>query len=262
MKHDRQLLLAGVKRNEILTLEEVERYGVDSYGDANYVSIYGLRPGEWYGKGIRLLGRTAVECTRDDLGSSIAEHIAAIVATAPIRSGVLVVDPFAGSGNTLYWILRQLPGARGVGFELDDGVFPLTQANLSRLALPIQIEHTDYLQGLNGLVADEGGLVVIFVAPPWGKALAPVTGLDLRQTEPPISQVVARFIDHFPCAALLFAVQIHETVDQHSLTELTPTFDWSTLVIYQLNASGQNHGLLLCTKGWQPRANSPTSDAA
>ena len=71
-----------------------------------------------------------------------------------------------------------------------------------------------------------------------------------------------RFVDHFPRTALLFAVQVHETVDQQSLADLTRILDWSTVVIYQLNASGQNHGLLRCTRGWQPWARAPTSHAA
>ena len=43
-KYDRALLLSGAKRNEVLELWEVRRYGTDSYGDADYVSIYGMRP--------------------------------------------------------------------------------------------------------------------------------------------------------------------------------------------------------------------------
>lgn len=60
--HDRALLLPGAKRNVVLELAEIERYGLDSHRDPDYVSIYGLLPAEWYAKGIRLLGRTAVEC--------------------------------------------------------------------------------------------------------------------------------------------------------------------------------------------------------
>ena len=63
--HDRALLLHGAKRYRVLTLAEVEQYGLDSFADADYVRIYGMPPREWYGRGIRLLGRTAVECTRD-----------------------------------------------------------------------------------------------------------------------------------------------------------------------------------------------------
>ena len=45
--YDRQLLLLGRKRNAVLELWEIERYGSDSYGDADYVSIYGLPPATW-----------------------------------------------------------------------------------------------------------------------------------------------------------------------------------------------------------------------
>jgi len=62
--YNRELLLSGEKRNAVLDLWEVQRYGTDSYGDPDYVSIYGLLPADWYEKGIRLLGRTAVELTR------------------------------------------------------------------------------------------------------------------------------------------------------------------------------------------------------
>jgi len=55
--YDRALLLHGC--NEVLSLAEIEQYGADSFGDADYVSIYGMRPREWYSRGIRLLGRTA-----------------------------------------------------------------------------------------------------------------------------------------------------------------------------------------------------------
>jgi hypothetical protein len=34
--------------------------------------------------------------------------------------------PFVGSGNNLYWLLRQLPGARAVAFENDPQVYQLS----------------------------------------------------------------------------------------------------------------------------------------
>ena len=74
--YDRRLLLLGPKRNDVLELWEVQRYGSDNYGDADYVSIYGLPPAAWHEKGIRLLGRTAVECTRDQLADAIGRDTA------------------------------------------------------------------------------------------------------------------------------------------------------------------------------------------
>ena len=51
---------------------------------------------------------------------------------------------------------------------------------------------------------------------------------------------------------LLFAVQIHETVEPASLANLTAGFPWFATMIYDLNLPGQNAGLLLATHGWTP----------
>jgi hypothetical protein len=70
-------------RNKVLTLEEVRQYGIVSFSDPDYVRIYGMAPSTWYGRGIRLLGRTAVECTRDALGNCIGRDIVSIAARLP-----------------------------------------------------------------------------------------------------------------------------------------------------------------------------------
>src|SRR4029453_9277304 len=93
----------------ILTLEEVRRYGADSFSDDDYLSLYGMKPAEWHARGIRLLGRTAVECTRDVLGDRIGRDVGAAAASFPRGTPVTVIDPFAGSFNTLYSVLRSAP---------------------------------------------------------------------------------------------------------------------------------------------------------
>jgi hypothetical protein len=129
--------LLGEKRNELLALWEVQQYGRDSFGDSDYVSLYGLKPADWHGRGVRILGRTAVECTRDLLAASIGRDIAAVACTAPGISGSWVLDLFAGSGNTLYWIAKRVGAQRGIGFELDDAVFELARKNISSWARSI-----------------------------------------------------------------------------------------------------------------------------
>jgi hypothetical protein len=250
--YDRELLLFGAKRNEVLELWEVERYGSDSYGDADYVSIYGMRPAEWHAKGVRILGRTAVECTRDELGVAIAKDVAKIADTCPLRTK-LVIDPFAGSGNTLYWLLRHLPGARGVGFESDAVVSRLTRQNVVALKLPIDIQTTDYLSGLASIVLSPTELLIMFIAPPWGDALDSISGLDLRRTTPPVTEIVEFVLHRFPENRLLCVIQVHEIVLPSSMVEVKAHFDWSALRIYELNAPGQNHGILVGAKVWVPR---------
>jgi hypothetical protein len=249
MPYGRELLLYGEKRNAVLDLAEIQRFGIDSYGDADYVSIYGLRPAQWYPRGIRRLGRTAVECTRDALASAIGQDVAALTGGTP---QALVVDPFAGSGNTLYWLLHHLPGAHGLGFELDSGVFELTRRNLLIMGLPIEVLNVDFVAGLSRIHTALGSLLVVFVAPPWGKALDPVNGLDLRRTEPPVIGIVDQLRRAFAHCRLVCAIQVHESIQPESLAELQTRFEWQTLRMYSLNAPGQNHGIVLSTIGWKP----------
>jgi hypothetical protein len=249
MAYDRRLLLAGAKRNQILELWEVQRYGSDCYDDADYVRIYGMPPAEWYSKDIRLLGRTAVECTRDALGAAIGADVAAQAARVSNVSGTLVVDPFAGSGNTLYWLLRHLPGARGLGFESDANVFQQTRQNLAALNWPVDIQNTDYRVGLSGLDDIADRLLVVFIAPPWGDALDATSGLDLGRTTPPIVEIVDLLTQRFPKSPLLCAIQVYEKVNDASMAEVQRRFDWSASRNYVLNAPGQNHGVLIGAKG-------------
>src|SRR5260221_270537 len=142
--YDRALLLLGPKRDKVLTLEEVRQYGVDSFSDPDYLRIYGMAPAAWYRQGIRLLGRTAVECTRDALASRIGRDIASIVARLPKTRHFTVIDPFAGSCNTLYWILRYVPDSQGMACEFDRQVYELTKRNIAGLDRTIDLQHGDY----------------------------------------------------------------------------------------------------------------------
>jgi hypothetical protein len=180
--YDRGFLLSEAKRNAVLTLAEVQAYGRDSFGDPDYVCLYGLEPAAWYARGVRVLGRTAVECTRDRLADLIGRDVAAIACSAGTSAGVLIVDPFAGSANTLHWIQRHLDADRGIGFELDESVCGLTRENLAIASPKIELVHGDYAAGLAALDVPNDCLVVVFIAPPWGSALSAAHGLDLRET--------------------------------------------------------------------------------
>jgi hypothetical protein len=145
-----------------------------------------------------------------------------------------------------------LPGAEGLGFELNSGVFRLTRENLALLALPIVVFNVDYMAGFSQVHAAPDSLLVVFIAPPWGQALDPVHGLDLRRTEPPVTRIVDHLLGNFPQCRLLCAVQVYETLEPESLTELHARFEWSALRMYKFNTPGQNHGIVLGTSGWRP----------
>jgi len=136
-KYNRDFLLSPEKRNQLIELWEVEKYGSDCFGDPDHVHLYGMAPREWYERGVRILARTCLEAVKDPLGNKIGEDIAEVVARAPGEWPLGVVDPFAGSCNGLYAILRYLPGSKGIAFEVEPAVFDLTTCNIltSRLRL-------------------------------------------------------------------------------------------------------------------------------
>lgn len=70
-RYDRAFLLSDRKRNLVMELWEIQKYGLDSFSDPQYVSIYGMPPAEWYQRGVRLLARATVEAVRDELGEKI-----------------------------------------------------------------------------------------------------------------------------------------------------------------------------------------------
>ena len=244
-------MLYGSKRSEVLSLAEIEQYGLDSFADPDYISIYGMSPREWYSCGIRMLGRTAVECTRDAIGDRIGRDVASVAACMPSNQFV-VIDPFAGSCNTLFWILRHLPNSEGIAFESDPQVFELTHSNLASLGQRIEVVHGDYERLLEGYSVPKDRGIVTFVAPPWGTALDEVQGLDLDGTTPPIDEVIEQVVRRFSQHKMLFAIQVYEKVSASSLVGIRTRLDWTELRIYDINERGRNHGVLLGSHGWKP----------
>jgi hypothetical protein len=253
-------LLSEQKRNDVLELWEVQQYGRDSFGDPNYVSIYGMLPRQWYRQGVRLLGRTAVECTRDRLADQIGGDVASVAEQAGCIGGSVVVDPCAGSCNTLFWIQRHLAAERAIGFEIDEDVFAATRKNLFVCGLDVELVHERHETGLPQQRLQKDQLLVVFISPPWGRTVSRTSGLDLRRTTPPVPDIVDLVSMLFPRNKVLFAVELYETFDQDSVAEVTKRFDWSKLRIYDINAAGRNHGVLLGSRGWMPSENVVLSD--
>ena len=249
-KYDRDFLLSQEKRNQVVELWEVEKYGRDCFSDPNHVHLYGMPPKEWYERGVRILARTCLEAVKDPLGNKIGRDIAEVVARTSGNRVIGVVDPFAGSCNGLYAILRHLPGARGIGFEVEPAVFELTKRNIAHLNAPIELVRGSYknLVGLRKHSADH--FVVVFLGPPWGDALQPDTGLHLDRTKPPILEIVHDFEQVYGAQPVLYVTEVHEVNEPKSLKAVESAFEWSELRIYDVNVPGLQHGVLLGTRRW------------
>jgi hypothetical protein len=243
-------LLSAGKRNQVVELWEVEKYGRDCFNDPDHVHLYGMAPKDWHARGVRILARTCLEAVKDPLGAKIGGDIAAVV--EPVRGNrpVGVVDPFAGSCNGLYAIVRHLPGAKGIGFEVEPVVFDLTTRNIAHLDAPIDLVHGSYKHLVASHRHPTDHLIVVFLAPPWGDALRPDTGLHLDRTKPPILEIVEDFEQVYRGQPILYVTEVHEVNQPKALKAVEAAFDWSRLTIYDVNVPGLQHGILLGTRRW------------
>jgi len=249
-KYDRDFLLSPAKRNQLVELWEVEKYGRDCFNDPDHVHLYGLSPKAWHERGVRILARTCLEAVKDPLGKKIARDIAEVVLPALGSRAVGIVDPFAGSCNALYAILQQLPGAKGIGFEVEPAVFDLTTQNIAHLGAPIELVNGNYKDLVRSRRHPGDHLIVVFLAPPWADALRPDTGLHLDRTKPPILEIVHDFEQVYGAQPVLYVTEVHEVNEPKALKAVEAAFDWSDLRIYDVNAPGLQHGILLGTRRW------------
>jgi hypothetical protein len=249
--YDRDYLLSAQKRNQILELWEVEKFGRDSFRNPDAVSLYGIAPVEWYARGVRILARTAVEAARDPLAKQIGERIAQATAGAGYDFALGVVDPFAGSCNALFWVVRQLPGAEGLGFEDDQSIYDMTSRNIALLGAPIKLAHGDCRLLLGQLRLSSDRRIIALLAPPWANALDLKSGLDLSRTKPPIAEIVDEFERVYPKSPVLYVVEVHERLAPEPVAQLREKFDWSELKIFDVGGPTGRHGILLGEKRWR-----------
>jgi hypothetical protein len=250
-RYDRNFLLSPSKRNQVIELWEVEKFGRDSFGDPNAVSLYGMTPAQWHARGVRILARTTLEAVRDPLGNRIGQDVARIAATTPPGSAFGVVDPFAGSCNGLYSILRHLPRAEGLGFEFEQAIFEMSTNNIAALDAPIRLVHGDFRELLGEHRFPPSHRIVAFLAPPWADALSPESGLDLSRTRPPVLEIIGEFESIYASNPVLYVVEVHERLVREPLVRLRNEFERSELNIYDLPGPTGRHGVLLGTKRWR-----------
>jgi hypothetical protein len=249
-------LLDPGKRNQMMALWEVEKFGADSFGDPDYVSIYGMKPAEWYARGVRLLARTTLEAVRDQLGTRIGKDVARRIAGGPAGTPFGVIDPFAGSCNGLYWVLRHVPNATALGFELDETIFALTSRNLTLLDRQIELIQGDYRQLVDTRSFAPDHHLVVLLGPPWADALTASAGLDLGRTRPPVAEIVDDFERVYAKNPVLYVVEAHERLVPESLAALRRKFTESDLQVYDIVAPHGRRAMLFGSNRWPHRRTS------
>ena len=161
-----------------------------------------------------------------------------------------VVDPFAGSCNGLFWVLRRLPGAEGLGFEFEQAIFDMSARNIASLGASIQLVHGDYRTLLGQHRSPGTHRIVAFLAPPWADALSVEAGIDLSRTKPPIETIVDDFERIYPNNPILYVTEVHERLVPEPLAALRTRFERSKVNIYDIPGPTGRHGVLLGAMRW------------
>jgi hypothetical protein len=211
-------------RDSELSLDQILEAGHAMYGDPHAIRLYGRSPLDYFPLGIRLMGRTVIECCIDDRAQFLAEE--AYRATHCLFPGErpIVVDLFAGSCNLLFHVARRLNAIVALGFEKDDGVFALTRRNLSVADVPVNIYHGDYAEHLPKLFHHDGAPLVFIVSPPWGQGFNYRVGLDLCRTEPPVNSVIDQIRKVFPQRSHMVMIQTHYKTVSSSVQKVSAGF--------------------------------------
>jgi hypothetical protein len=204
--------LLGEARNRLLTGTELTTAGRLIYGQPEGLSLYGIPSPLMAALGLRLLGRTTIECSVDAYLRPVADALAAETIE---RDCAFVADLFCGSGNFGFHLGLRL-GKPVYASELDPLVHAATQHNFDVLGIDTALSLTDY-RDLLGTLPVRGDGDVYIVEPPWGPAFT-ADGLDLTRTAPPVPEIVDDIRQSRSGAPCLVAIKTNDQIAGDSLS--------------------------------------------
>lgn len=240
----RNYLLFSPKKENILTLEEILHVEKNYYGEEDLLSLYGLTPKLYYSKGIRILGRTAIECTVDIQAKEFAKTASHICHLFFPNSFPIVIDLFAGSGNTLFHIASKLKAITSLGFEKNFQLFHKTKSNFNLINFKCEWVHGDSLELISQYTFDTSTPLVFIISPPWGTGFDFKKGLDLQKTSPPIPHILLHLLNIFKYHPTYFFIQVYQKLVAESLAPINCMFNYSFLEVKHVMKEGMNTGLL------------------
>ncbi|MDH6133397.1 putative RNA methylase [Kitasatospora sp. MAA4] len=207
--------LLGPSRNRVLTGAELCEAGRLIYGRPEGLSLYGIPAPDMEAKGLRLLGRTTIECSIDAYSAAVADALADLRSGPLPTQGGMIVDLFCGSGNFGFHLGQRL-GLPVLASELDPDVYQATRHNLDRIGSAIDLRLTDYRMLLASLTP-RGPHDTYVVEPPWGSAFT-AAGLDLEATSPPVPAILDDIRRHRAGLPCLVAIKTNDQIAGDSLT--------------------------------------------
>jgi hypothetical protein len=240
--------LLGEKRSVVLSLDEIRRVGEEFYEDPEGLQLYGMRPQSYYEIGVRITGRTAIECSNDIRAVGQAQAVRDVLSRAFSGTNPSAVDLFTGSGNSLYHLAGNTNAVAIVGFELDDTVYELTRENFEKIHFQALFEQGSYQALLRPEILPRENPCVVLVAPPWGAAFSFAGGLDLRRTNPPVHEILSSVRERLPHHELIFVIQTHERMVAESVAVVTAGRTvYAQGVIHASARPERNQGYIICS---------------
>jgi hypothetical protein len=195
--------LLGPSRTRVLTGPELVEVGRLVYADPRGFSLYGVPAPDMGPRGLRFLGRTAIECSVDAYSVLTVDALSATSFAPRPGQAAMVADLFCGSGNIGHHLSMRW-GLPVYASELDSAVYAATAHNLSIMGLDIELRLEDYRDMLDR-VRLRGPHDIYVVEPPWGPAFTE-RGLDLLTTSPPVPQILSDIAvsrDGMPCTIVI-----------------------------------------------------------
>ncbi len=240
--------LLGEKRSVVLSLDEIRRVGEEFYEDPEGLRLYGMRPRDYYAIGVRITGRTAIECSNDLRAVGQARAVRDVLSREFPGRSPSAVDLFTGSGNSLYHLARHMSAVIIVGFELDDAVYELTRENFQKIHFHALFERGSYHTLLRPEVLPRENPCVVLVAPPWGAAFSFSGGLDLRCTDPPVHEILSWVRERLPHHELICVIQTHERMVAESVAAIAAGRKvYAQGVIHASARPERNQGYIVCS---------------
>lgn len=240
--------LLGEKQSVMLSLDEIQRVGEEFYEDPEGLQLYGMRPRDYFEIGVRITGRTAIECSNDPRAIGQANVVRDVLSREFSGRSPSALDLFTGSGNSLYHLARSTNAVTAVGFELDDNVYELTRKNFEQIGFQALLERGSYKDLLRPEVLPRDNPCAVLVSPPWGAAFSFTGGLDLRRTEPPVIEILSFVRERLPHHELIFVIQTHECTVAESVTAITAgRAVYAEGIIHATARPERNQAYLVCS---------------
>lgn len=238
--------LLGEKRAKILTGDELCDASLRLYGDPDHLRIYGMTPRAFSDRGVRLFGRTAVECTTDPHAIAIARAVGEQARALGLVRWSLV-DLFAGSGNFLYHLAAETGADPVLGLERDPDIFELTRANLECTGSRARLHLGAFQDCLGPALVPDDRACVVCLHPPWADGFSFQDGLDLRKTDPPTADILRVARERLPGHRLVFVHHVHEKMVEASVAEVTRGYRIHTRGVTRGSPPGMNTGYIICS---------------